>query len=87
MTENEACKVVKVLSTADGSCPFCVSALIQKMQEAFPYHDWKALLLRQNPEALDLDFAGFSEIWSRREERKTWHGEPCSSEPSAKSET
>lgn len=40
MTKEEAEKVGKIVARADGGCSVCVSALIKRLNEAFPDFVW-----------------------------------------------
>ena len=39
MDKNEAKQVLKIISTADGGCQFCVTELLDKFVSKFPEHE------------------------------------------------
>lgn len=51
MTNEEAIKVVTVLTYADGGCPSCVSNLIEIVQKVFPEFAWDKLSKSKECEA------------------------------------
>lgn len=44
MTSEEAVKVARIASMADGGCPCCVESLVEELEKDFPDFKWKELV-------------------------------------------
>ena len=56
MTDDEAIKVLHVVSTADGGCPYCARDLLYGLRRTLPLVDW--VTLAENADGTDLPDIG-----------------------------